>query len=80
MDVLDRLKAVISTALKTAVDEIEDTDSFRQDLGADSLDMVRILDSLEKEFAIEIPEDDEDHFETVGSCAAYLKQKTEPGN
>ena len=71
----DRLKAIVSTALKIAPEEIEEKDSFGDDLGADSLDMVRILDGVEKEFGIVISESDEESFETVGSCLDYLRRK-----
>ena len=50
--------------------------SFVDDLGADSLDIVELVMSLEEEFDIEIPDDDAEKIQTIGDAIAYVKEKS----
>lgn len=70
----ERVRAVITKWLEVAPDEITDEASIFEDLGADSLDAVQIVLELEKEFGIEIPDEDADKIKTVGEAIAYIKK------
>ncbi len=48
--------------------------SFIDDLGADSLDIVELVMSLEEEFDIEIPDEDAEKIQTIGDAITYLKE------
>ena len=48
---------------------------FRSDLGADSLDIVELVMEFEKEFNIDIPDEDAERLRTVGDALAYLNEK-----
>jgi acyl carrier protein len=49
--------------------------SFIEDLGADSLDIVELVMEFEKEFNIDIPDEDAEKLRTVGDAIGYLNQK-----
>jgi acyl carrier protein len=49
-----------------------DEASFIEDLGADSLDIVELVMEFEKEFNIDIPDEDAEKLRTVGDAVAYL--------
>ncbi|MEG2774612.1 MAG: acyl carrier protein, partial [Acetivibrio sp.] len=48
--------------------------SFKEDLGADSLDLFEMVMALEEEFDVEIPTEDLEKIETIGDITAYLKE------
>ncbi|MEL6276056.1 MAG: acyl carrier protein [Bacteroidota bacterium] len=62
---------------KLGVDEAEITHeaSFQNDLGADSLDTVELIMEFEKEFDINIPDDQAENIGTVGAAIDYLTEK-----
>ena len=49
--------------------------SFIEDLGADSLDIVELVMEFEKEFNIDIPDEDAEKLRTVGDAVSYLEAK-----
>ena len=51
--------------------------SFIDDLGADSLDIVELVMTLEETFDIEIPDDDAEKMQTIGDAIGYLKERIE---
>ena len=56
--------------------EVTETASFTNDLGADSLDIVELIMEFEKQFNIEIPDDDAgDKIATVGDAIKYIENK-----
>ncbi|MGN0242615.1 MAG: acyl carrier protein [Lachnospiraceae bacterium] len=72
---LDKMKALISEQL--GVDEsliVPDAD-FKDDLGADSLDIFELLMGLEEEYGLEIPTEELNDIATVGDIIEYLKSK-----
>ena len=73
--VLERVSKVIVDRL--GVDETEVTlkASFREDLGADSLDVVELVMELEDEFDMEISDEDAEKISTVGDAIAYIESK-----
>ncbi|MEE3448187.1 MAG: acyl carrier protein [Bacteroidales bacterium] len=63
---------------KLGVDESEVTNeaSFTNDLGADSLDTVELIMQFEKEFSIDIPDEQAEKIITVGDAIAYVENNT----
>ena len=61
---------------KLGVDESEVTSeaSFTNDLGADSLDTVELIMEFEKEFDIQIPDDQAENISTVGQAISYIEE------
>ena len=69
------LKKIIEDQLGVSAEQVTDTASFIDDLGADSLDTVELVMALEEEFDIEIPDEDAEKMTTVASAVGYLEQK-----
>jgi acyl carrier protein len=73
---LERVKKVVVKQLEVSEDQITETASFVDDLGADSLDVVELVMGLEEEFDIEIPDEDAEKIATVGNAVDYIDSKT----
>ena len=73
----ERVTSLIVEQLGVSKDEAIPKASFIDDLGADSLDIVELVMSLEEEFDIEIPDEDAEKIQTIGSAVSYLKGKLE---
>ena len=73
--VSDRVRAIIAEQLGVKLEEVTDSASFIEDLGADSLDTVELVMALEEEFGIEIPDEDAEKMVTVGDAVKYIEQK-----
>jgi len=76
MALADDVKAIIAEQLGVKVEEVTDSASFIDDLGADSLDTVELVMALEEKFGVEIPDEDAEKMTTVGEAIKYLEQKT----
>jgi acyl carrier protein len=74
MQIIDRVKDVIAKQLRIDVAEIDDNAAIVEDLGADSLDIVEMLMTLEDEMNIIIP-DDVNGIKTVRDIANYLENE-----
>lgn len=72
---LEKLKEIIAEQLNLSGDEITADSNFKDDLGADSLDLFELIMSLEEEYNVEIPSDDLEKIATVGDVMEYLKAK-----
>jgi len=76
--IFERIKPIIVEQLGVEEAEVVPTASFVDDLGADSLDLVELIMSLEEEFTnpsrkIEIPDEDAEKIVTVQNAIDYLK-------
>ena len=71
---LEKMKAYISETLNVDEDEINPDTSFRDDLGADSLDLYELALNLEDEYSLEIPVEDLQKMNTVRDVIEYLNQ------
>ena len=71
---LEKLAAVIREQLNLEDVEITEKSNFKDDLGADSLDLFELVMSLEEEFGVEIPSEDLEKIATVGDIVNYLKE------
>ena len=72
-----RVTDLIVEQLGVSRDEVVTTASFVVDLGADSLDIVELVMSMEESFDIEIPDDDAEKMQTIGDAVSYLKERLE---
>ena len=77
MDLETRVTALIVEQLGVSKDEASIKASFIDDLGADSLDIVELVMSLEEEFDVEIPDEDAEKMQTIGDAVSYLKERLE---
>ena len=75
MALTDEVKAIIAEQLGVKVEEVTDSASFVDDLGADSLDTVELVMALEEKFGVEIPDEDAEKMSTVGEAIKYLEEK-----
>ena len=70
-----KVRDIIEKELGVERDKMTDEASFIEDLGADSLDIVELVMEFEKEFNIDIPDEDAEKMRTVGDAVAYLNAK-----
>ena len=74
-DIAERVKKIVIEHLGVEEAKVTDTASFIDDLGADSLDTVELVMAFEKEFDIDIPDEDAEKLRTVGDAMNYLHEK-----
>lgn len=72
---LERVKEIIQEQLNVEDVEITEASSFKDDLGADSLDLFELVMAFEEEYGIEIPSEDLEKITTVGAVIEYMKSK-----
>jgi acyl carrier protein len=75
MDIAEKVKEIIVNQLALNPEEVTENASFIDDLGADSLDQVTFVMELEKEFGIEIPDEDSRDISTVREAITYIEGK-----
>ena len=73
-DIASRVKAIIVDKLPVDENEVTPTAEFSKDLGADSLDQVELIMEFEKEFNINIPDEDAEKITTVGDAISYIEE------
>jgi len=71
----EKVKDIIVEELGVERDKLTETASFMEDLGADSLDTVELVMAFEKEFDIDIPDEEAEKLRTVGDAMKYLREK-----
>ena len=71
--VLEMVKAILAEQFDVEEDKITADTDLQEDLGADSLDVVDLLMSIEDEFEIEIPDDEIENIKTVGALVSYIE-------
>ena len=69
----EKLQQIISDVLCVDLDEITPETTFKDDLGADSLDVFQIIMAVEEEFGIEIPTEEAEKINTVGDAVEAIK-------
>jgi acyl carrier protein len=74
-DQAEKGKDIIEKELGVEREKLTDSASFIEDLGADSLDIVELVMEFEKEFNIDIPDEDAEKLKTVGDAMSYLRKK-----
>lgn len=71
--VLEKVKAILAEQFDVEEDKVTADTDLQEDLGADSLDVVDLLMSIEDEFGVEVPDDDIENIKTVGSLVSYIE-------
>jgi acyl carrier protein len=71
----NKVREIIVRELGVERDKLTDGASFIDDLGADSLDIVELVMEFEKEFEIDIPDEEAEKLRTVGDAVSYLNSK-----
>jgi acyl carrier protein len=71
-EVLDRIRAHLATELEVDPERIEESTRFKEDLEADSLDLVELLVELEDRYGIRIPDEQAAKILTVGHAADFV--------
>ena len=74
-NVEEKVKDIIVEELGVEREKLTTEASFMEDLGADSLDTVELVMAFEKEFDIDIPDEDAEKLRTVGDALKYLHEK-----
>lgn len=69
------MREIIAEQLNVEEGEIKLTSNFKDDLGADSLDLFELVMALEEEYDVEIPAEDLNNLTTVEEVVNYLKEK-----
>jgi acyl carrier protein len=72
-DTFDRVKKIIVDRLGVDESKVTPEATFKDDLGADSLDIVELIMELEDEFDMEISDEDAEKISTVGDVVTYIE-------
>lgn len=75
--VFDKIKDIIVEQLDVEEDAVTMEASITDDLGADSLDIVDLVMSIEESFDVEIPDEEVENIKTVGDIVKYIENKVE---
>jgi acyl carrier protein len=73
MAIFDEVKEVVVEQLNVSPDEVKEDSKFADDLGADSLDVVELVMSLEEKFDIEIPDEEAENIATVSDAIKFIE-------
>ncbi|WP_096199329.1 acyl carrier protein [Bacillus sp. FJAT-45350] len=74
-DVLSRITKIIVDRLGVEESEVKPAASFKDDLGADSLDVVELVMELEDEFDLEISDEEAEKISTVADVVEYIQSQ-----
>ena len=72
---LEKVKEIVAVSLNVEESTLSETTSFKEDLGADSLDLFEMVMALEEEFEVEIPTEDLENIKTIGDVESYLQSR-----
>lgn len=72
---LRKISVTIADLLNTDASEITEDSRFKEDLGADSLDIFELVMALEDQYSLEIPQEELENLKTVGAVIEYLKSQ-----
>lgn len=71
--VFEKIKAILAEQLEADEEEMTMETKIADDLGADSLDVVELLMSIEDEFEVEIPDEEIENLKTIGDVVEYIQ-------
>jgi len=74
-EISSKVKAIIVDKLVIDESEVSNESNFMSDLGADSLDTVELIMEFEKEFDLQIPDDEAEKITTVGEAISYIESQ-----
>lgn len=75
MAVAQKVKEIVAQQLGVNEEQVTDEASFKDDLNADSLDIVELVMAFEEEFEVDIPDEDAEKVTTVGAAISYIEAK-----
>ncbi|EWM53270.1 MULTISPECIES: acyl carrier protein [Ruminococcus] len=75
--IFEKLKDIIAEQLSVEADEVNMDSNIQDDLGADSLDVVDLITTIEDEFDISIPDEAVEEIKTVGDIVNYIEKNTD---
>lgn len=75
--VLEKIKAILSEQFSVEEDTITAETLLEDDLGADSLDVVDLLMTIEDDFEVEIPDEEVENIKTVGALVEYIESHSQ---
>ena len=75
MDIFEQVKKILCDQLDLEEEQVNEDSVVIDDLGADSLDIVDLVMTLEEEFDTEIPDEDIENLKTVGDIVKYIKDR-----
>ena len=70
---LEKIKEMVADSLGVDAETITEETPFKEDLGADSLDLFELVMALEEEYDVEIPTEDLEQIATVGDVISYIE-------
>lgn len=76
VNVEERVRTIICDQLAVEADKVKPASSFIEDLGADSLDIVELVMTMEEEFDMDIPDEEAEKMKTVGDVINYISAKS----
>jgi len=76
----NRIKEIVAEQLALPEEDIKNDSHFIDDLGADSLDIVELIMTMEEEFELEIPDDDAEKMLTIQDVIQYVSSKLSPSS
>lgn len=74
-EIFDKLKELVVDQLGVEEDEVTMEASMQDDLGADSLDLVDLVMSVEEEFGVKVADEDLENIKTVGDIINYIEDR-----
>ena len=72
---LEKIKELLAEQMGCDPDTLNEDTSFRDDLGADSLDLFELVMAVEEEYGLEIPAEELSDVNTIGDVVNFLKEK-----
>ena len=75
MDIFEQVKKIHCDKLDLEEEQVNEDSEVIDDLGADSLDIVDLVMTLEEEFDTEIPDEDIENLKTVGDIVKYIEDR-----
>ncbi|MBS1982583.1 MAG: acyl carrier protein [Bdellovibrionales bacterium] len=80
MNIEEKVRNIIVEQLNVDAESVTADASFVEDLGADSLDIVELVMTMEEEFDLEIPDEDAEKIKSVGDVITYVQTKAKVTN
>ena len=74
-EILGKVREMVASQLGKSEDEVTPESSFIEDLGADSLDLVELIMSMEDEFGLEISDEDAESIITVQDAISFIMER-----
>ena len=71
--VFEKIRAILCEQLELNEDQVTMNSNIAEDLGADSLDVVDLIMSIEDEFGVEVPDESIETIKTVGDVVNYIE-------